>query len=87
MINYKKDEIFIYDDRDFVKQEFFNCLMSGKQQSISSNVQRTKIGKCLSKNFVHISYAFILLSLLTIIYRSINTDIVSFFALDLMLPK
>ena len=33
MINYKKDEIFVYDDREFVKQEYLNNNKSFKKNN------------------------------------------------------
>ena len=42
MINYKKDEIFIYDDRDFVKQEFFNNNKNLKNNYKIKNVENNE---------------------------------------------
>ena len=42
MINYKKDEIFIYDDRDFVKQEFFNNNKNLKNNYKIKNIENNE---------------------------------------------
>ena len=39
MINYKKDEIFVYDDRDFVKSEYSNNYKSFKKNNTIENAE------------------------------------------------
>jgi hypothetical protein len=45
MINYKKDEIFVYDDREFVKQEYLNNNKSLKKNNEIAKIENSDNNK------------------------------------------
>ena len=53
MINYQKDEIFVYDDREFIKYEFYNnknCKTNNKKENLEKNKNDVNLNKQTNKN-------------------------------------